>query len=50
MLSNFEYYNGDMLSLKELLKQLNTPRLPKDEIINIVLTIIDILAFRPKSK
>ncbi len=50
VLSNFEYYNGDMLSLKELLKQLNTPRLPKDEIINIVLTIIDILAFRPKSK
>ena len=50
VLSNFEKYNGNMPNIKKKLEKLNTPKLPKEEIIEIILSIIDILSFRPELK
>ena len=50
VLSDFEKYNGNMPNIKKKLEKLNTPKLPKKEIIETILSIIEILAFRPESK
>jgi hypothetical protein len=39
-----------MPNIKKKLEKLNTPKLPKEEIIDIILSIIDILSFRPELK
>ncbi len=50
VLSDFENYNGNMPNIKKKLEKLNTPKLPKKEIIETILSIIEILAFRPELK
>ena len=39
-----------MPNIKKKLEKLNTPKLPKKEIIETILSIIEILAFRTESK
>lgn len=50
VLANFEQYNGKMPHIKRILKQLNSPKIKPDKIIDNILDIIDILAFRPECK
>ena len=48
VLSDFEKYNGCMPNIKVKLQELNTPHLSKDKIISSILSIIDILSFKPE--
>ena len=50
VLADFEKYNGNMPNLKNILKELNTPHLPAEQIVTLVESIIDTLAYRPENK
>lgn len=48
VLSNFEKYNGDMPNIKVILQELNDYAITPQKIIEKIIQIIDILAFRPE--
>ena len=50
VLSNFEYYNGNMPNIKSLLQELNDSTIAPKKVIEKIIQIIDILAFRPELK
>ena len=50
VLSDFKKYNGDMPNIEEIYKNINDPSIEPQKIIEGVLQIVDILAFRPECK
>ena len=50
VLSDFKKYNSEMPNIERIVRKLNSPHIGSNEIIDGIIQIIDILAFRPDCK